>query len=335
MRVVPSGRSSIGSRRGERGAVAVMVAILAIVLFGFGAFAIDLGNSWQTRRHLVTASDASALAAAHDYAEGINGCALSADDFVQRNFAGATTESCTTGGTPSAGWVKVKAGKLVDWKLAGVLGADDQTEHSSTTATWGRLGATSHFVPIGICEQTPGLQQWLAAYTGGAAALPPEGSPPLQILLQNPDPNCTDVGASTGGNFAVLDFPGVNGASMLRPCVDPSSSTCTMPVISPPQVVSAEPGSAFSNLASIAREYGMASPQCASNYLATPEVEWDWIMPVYTLLAGANGKPATYTVVDFVGVDVYCVNTAGAPNSRSLAIRFKRKVTEGELAGGG
>src|SRR5215470_4428403 len=95
----------------ERGAVAVMVAILSTVLFGFAAFAIDLGNSWQTRRHLITASDAGALAAAKDLATGVTtDCQPPASDYANRNFS-ASYDTCNWTGNTNAGKVTVKTTK--------------------------------------------------------------------------------------------------------------------------------------------------------------------------------------------------------------------------------
>jgi Flp pilus assembly protein TadG len=52
----------------ERGAVAVLVAILATLLVGMSAFAVDLGIAYASKRELSVASDAAALAAAREAA---------------------------------------------------------------------------------------------------------------------------------------------------------------------------------------------------------------------------------------------------------------------------
>lgn len=48
----------------ESGAVAVLVAILSILLFGIAAFAVDFGNAYAVKRNLSVAADAAALSAA-------------------------------------------------------------------------------------------------------------------------------------------------------------------------------------------------------------------------------------------------------------------------------
>lgn len=50
------------TRRDEGGAVAVIVAIMAVVLFGMAALVVDLGNARSERRAAQAAADASALA---------------------------------------------------------------------------------------------------------------------------------------------------------------------------------------------------------------------------------------------------------------------------------
>ena len=48
----------------DDGAVAVIVAILAVVLFGMAAFAVDMGIAYASKRELSVTSDAAALAGA-------------------------------------------------------------------------------------------------------------------------------------------------------------------------------------------------------------------------------------------------------------------------------
>ena len=54
----------------RRGAMAVLLAVMLIVLFAFLAFAVDLGNVYVTRSQLQNAADAAALAGAQQLAEG-------------------------------------------------------------------------------------------------------------------------------------------------------------------------------------------------------------------------------------------------------------------------
>src|SRR5205085_7867274 len=50
---------------GDRGAVAILVAVFAIVMFAVGALVVDLGVARVTRRDAQNAADSAALAAAN------------------------------------------------------------------------------------------------------------------------------------------------------------------------------------------------------------------------------------------------------------------------------
>ncbi len=57
------------SRRDESGAIAVVVAIMAVALMGMSAFVVDLGAAYSNKRQLQTAADAAALGAAGVFAQ--------------------------------------------------------------------------------------------------------------------------------------------------------------------------------------------------------------------------------------------------------------------------
>lgn len=62
------------ARNGDSGAVAIIVAITATVLFGFGALSVDIGNAWARKRLTQTDADLAALAGA----DKLNGQSTSA-----------------------------------------------------------------------------------------------------------------------------------------------------------------------------------------------------------------------------------------------------------------
>ena len=146
----------------ERGATMVIVAIVVVVLFGMAAvLVIDLGNGWQSRRHLITATDAAALAAAQDYAIDLDGCTNQAATYVNNNFADATMVSCVLGGSPGAGWVTVTADVDVTTVLAGVIGAGDYDVSSASTARWGTTRTVGGLRPLSLCAKAFGIESWL------------------------------------------------------------------------------------------------------------------------------------------------------------------------------
>lgn len=158
----------------DDGAIAVVVALLAVVLFGFGALVIDVGALYSERRQLQVGADAAALAIAQACAGGDCGSYNSdAEAFAGWNAldgeARVTTKAGETGGprvcgTTSAGlpecvdppadivgsgYVRVTTsteesdgGLLVPPFLARILVPDyDGTEvHAESVVAWGSAG---------------------------------------------------------------------------------------------------------------------------------------------------------------------------------------------------
>ena len=68
-------------RRDERGAVAIITALLAVLLLGISAFTVDMGMAYVTKRQLSSASDAAALAADMVYKSQYKGlCTVPGND---------------------------------------------------------------------------------------------------------------------------------------------------------------------------------------------------------------------------------------------------------------
>lgn len=77
----------------EKGSVMILVALMMTVLLGFGALAIDVGDLYFTRRQMVTAADAGALAGARELAVGNGSNAVNvARDIAEKNGAELTDE---------------------------------------------------------------------------------------------------------------------------------------------------------------------------------------------------------------------------------------------------
>ena len=74
-------------RRDERGAVAILFAVLAVVLLGVGALAVDLGQAYAKKSLLQTDVDIAVMAAVAelDSASGCNADVVdTAEDFLTR-----------------------------------------------------------------------------------------------------------------------------------------------------------------------------------------------------------------------------------------------------------
>lgn len=166
--------------RGDGGAVAVLVALLSVVLFGFGALVIDVGALYSERRQLQNGSDAGALAVAQSCAGGSCGAFLAdAENFASGNAVdkrsrvqsdevcglGPGLPACTDppAGLGGSGYVRVTARTretdgttLVPPTLARVIvpvynGTD---VNASSTVIWGAPGGLTSAIPVtfSLCE---------------------------------------------------------------------------------------------------------------------------------------------------------------------------------------
>lgn len=58
-------------RTNDKGATLIFVALMMVIIIGFGALVVDTGILFQTRRQLQTVADAAALAGAQEFAKNI------------------------------------------------------------------------------------------------------------------------------------------------------------------------------------------------------------------------------------------------------------------------
>ena len=77
-----------GGRAGERGSVAVLMALALTVLLGFAALVVDVGLSWAVRAETQTAADAAALAGAARLADGPAGAVAAVRQYLDANVPG-------------------------------------------------------------------------------------------------------------------------------------------------------------------------------------------------------------------------------------------------------
>ena len=139
------------SQADERGAVAVLVALLMVALIGAGALAVDFGRIAAEKAQLQNGADASALAIADNCLDAPAACYTSgdtlADQYTPANsnagtaiapsvtFPSSTTVTVQTS-TPASGLSLV---------LAPIFGMDSTQVVASATAEWGYPGAGSSF----------------------------------------------------------------------------------------------------------------------------------------------------------------------------------------------
>lgn len=150
----------------QRGGAAILFAVSATVLIGFGAMAVDVGNFFYEKRKLQTANDLAALAAASDLPRAQAAAQASA---AQNGFSGGTIQALQTGVyTP-------------DPKLA----AEARFAPSSA--------ATANAVRIDMRTTTPLLLGRVLASSSAAGPVPggaprPSGSVPVASLSSSDVP---------------------------------------------------------------------------------------------------------------------------------------------------
>jgi hypothetical protein len=192
--------------RDERGAVAVIVALLMVPVIGLAALAIDASAMWSKKQQLQNGADAGALAIAQNCAKGACGNASgTANSYASSNVNdGAATGIVLSPNPvlPTSGTVTVQTTDSQQHWFARIWGSNDSTIHARATAVWGGPhGGATFPLAFSICEWN-----W---QTGGLDSTTQHKI----VLTKTSTSNC--VGPS--GNVV----PGGFG------WVDPSTGTCT------------------------------------------------------------------------------------------------------------
>jgi Flp pilus assembly protein TadG len=290
------------TRADERGAVAVMAAIVMVLLMGLAALALDSGNGWQTRRSLVTATDAAALAAAETYAQNGNGCSGVPSMFVGANVSSASVTACNrTDLGPGAAAVTVQAKVPLHYTFAGIIGVGDRDVHSSTTAAYGQPLGVTGLRPLGLCNASVGYAQWLASGM----------TTPFTVTINYSKGSPGDCGANVPGNWGVQDFDG--GANS-------NNDTKNWIQNGYPGLVTA-PGS-------IPGDTGAFSNSLASALATLVASGEAFQLPVFDSASG-NGSNAQFHVIGFVSVVLVDFQANGSEASRWIRVQFVSHVAQG------
>ncbi|MEV7606264.1 Tad domain-containing protein [Paenarthrobacter sp. NPDC089322] len=191
------------SEDGERGAVAVLVALILVVLLGFAAIAVDVGMLYSERAQVQNGSDAAALAVAQKCAANTSdpNCSTTsqlAKDMVDKNALDGlgnlnsvnlnlTNRTATvSAGAQQAG----RSPNSVSLFFGRVLGLNTADVMTSSTVQWGSplAGTTPFPLAFSVCQ--------VRGYIGGAAQL-------LQAHGSGANPSCMygPSGAVVPGGF--------------------------------------------------------------------------------------------------------------------------------------
>jgi Flp pilus assembly protein TadG len=177
------GRSVLRRRlAGERGGVAVLVALLLVPVLGFTAIAVDVGAMYADKARLQTAADAAALAVARDCALGACGAMqATAQSMVDANLGDATAAPPVLGSNPTS--VTVTGSTPTEHWFAPVLGHDSTRVAATATVAWGAPSAGTAALPLifSWCE--------FLAQTGGG--IPSTTTERTIVLPKKSDTGCT------------------------------------------------------------------------------------------------------------------------------------------------
>jgi hypothetical protein len=240
-------------RSDDRGAVAVLVGLLAVVLVGMSAFTVDLGMAYVSKRQLQTASDAAALAAASVYTQKWGSCVTlrldntakaqaqaAADAIREQNRPGSTgSELVVECGDTGALEVAYESKGATEVILGGVLGATDEE------ITTSREAAASVDVP-------PQVGSGLRPYMVCSDFVPGGTLPSAVIKVGFPDAGKASTACPTGtspGNWWTVSCPENVGKNSTDELAEATLNGCREPVsiVSPQSPPTAPPNDTLRN----------------------------------------------------------------------------------------
>jgi hypothetical protein len=291
----------------ERGAAAITVGLTLVVLFGSGALAVDLGDLWQSRRHLVTATDAAALAAAQSEALGEDGCQGVDDDFVADNYPEASVTDCVVQEAGSSrGTVTVDAKAPVETHFAGILGVNELGVNASTTAAWFEPDGAYSLRPFGLCKDHPAVASWLSSPRGISA--------PTIVRYSKDSP---DACGDAPGNWGIFDFDGgANSTGEIRQWTE----------------------NGFDGLVRIGDEVlgntGAFSPTVDGLLAGLVTAKSRFALPIFDAVSG-SGSNAEFHIYGFVGVELVSYLVSGPEAGRYIELRFVEMVVAGQCCNTG
>lgn len=170
----------------ERGAVAVVVALLMVPLIGFAAISIDVAAMWSERQELQTGADAGALAVARDCAR--DACANTTDT-AQTLAAANVSDEGVTASVDASGvdQVSVTTSGVRQHLFAPVLGINSSTIVAHSRAGWGSPDAGTAELPLAIswCDFQAQTGGSLTSSLPGARPLPTVGATAGTLLLSS------------------------------------------------------------------------------------------------------------------------------------------------------
>lgn len=289
------------SRRDDRGAVAVLVALLFIAMVGFAAISVDVGALWWDRKQLQNGADAAALAIAQDCATNPATCYQAAanstaDMYGDANKSGGAVDVDVELFT---GAVRVTTKSPRELWFAPVNnGPSQQQVNASAKASWSKQPDKLKTLPLAVslCQF-----KWQNNALSGD---PVPGKTVIFKLMTNSDASgllsWKNLPASVTDALPCIDAPAHNeaggGFGWLNIPVD---SDCEAE-ISAGGIVNGSPG--------------VAKPSCDLGLKYGEIVE----VPVFDGAATVDsGNNAKYKIVGFAAIKLYGWNFTGSDGVNS------------------
>ena len=257
-RLTPQSGPKNGNHDGERGAASVLVAILMVVLLGFGAIAVDVGMLYAERTQLRNGADAAALAIAQKCAKSVTdpdcsatstlAAALTngnANDGLSNIKSTALDKAARTVTVTAASQEAGKSPNEVSLFFARVLGMDSTEVNASSTVQWGTPSKGPVILPLAIayckldlspglaagtvqvleqavngCGGIPGGFGWIAGSTTKCAITVTAGQSNNSGIWFD-----SDTGASAPTTCTATDFSQMNNQTVLLPLYDLATGT--------------------------------------------------------------------------------------------------------------
>ena len=131
----------------ERGATAVVFALLLVPMLGFAAIAVDIGALYAERARLQVGADAAAIAVAQDCSRGNCGDMLAtAQALITANDTTGTAARPVLSSDPLS--VTVTGGLPVEHWFAPVIGHDSTRVSATATVGWGGPSGGTAVLPL-------------------------------------------------------------------------------------------------------------------------------------------------------------------------------------------
>ncbi|MBB3676189.1 TadE/TadG family type IV pilus assembly protein [Modestobacter versicolor] len=226
----------VGRLRGERGAAAVMVALLMVPLLGLAALAVDVASLYSDRAQLRNAADAAALAVALDCARDRCGNpTATAAAVLAANTTSAAAQDATVRTpqvtTSSNGVTVTVSADQAHW-FAPVLGISSSRVTATATARWATTTRARANFPLALswCEykaqvtrhpaSTATTSYRINGMTMGQTCTGPNGGTITGgYAVTNPDSSSVCRTTSTLGS-TIPAYPGMNSTGLPPTCTD-------------------------------------------------------------------------------------------------------------------